>query len=374
MLVEKASAGDPTVRVARRGARRLGAALRRRTDAAVRSAMNTKSKEPHTPATLRSCLPEVLNASDTDVVHLHWVANGMLSVSDIGRIRKPVVWTLHDMWAFCGAEHYSEDDRWREGYRRSNRPEHESGFDLNRWTWHRKRRCWKQQMHIVGNSRWTAQCASESLLMNEWPSQVILLPLNLSTWRPIEKPIARQSLGFPVNAPLLAFGAIGGGSAPRKGFDLLLDSLRSLRGQIPDLELVVFGQSPPEQVPDIGFRMHFMGHLHDDISLRTVYSAVDAMVVPSRQEAYGQTASEAHACGTPVVAFGVGGLPDTVDHLKTGYLAQPLDTEDLARGIAWVLDHPDPQILRHHARQKAVSCFSAPKIASQYIDLYNSIT
>jgi glycosyltransferase involved in cell wall biosynthesis len=101
--------------------------------------------------------------------------------------------------------------------------------------------------------------------------------------------------------------------------------------------LVVFGQHAPRSPSSLGLPIHYTGHLHDDRSLRVLYSAADAMVVPSRQEAFGQTASEAHACGTPVVAFNTGGLADIVEHQSTGYLSKAFDTEDLAQGITWVL-------------------------------------
>ncbi|MFN4166625.1 MAG: glycosyltransferase, partial [Ferrovibrio sp.] len=169
------------------------------------------------------------------------------------------------------------------------------------------------------------------------------------------------------------FGAMGGGRDPRKGFDLLQSALQHLRGQMQGLELVVFGQLRPKEAPDLGFPVHYTGHLHDDLSLRVLYSAADVMAVPSRQEAFGQTALEAMACGTPVVAFDVCGLPDIVVHGQTGYLARPFDSEDLARGIHWVLAHAQARGLREQARARAVERFSAERVAKQYLDLYEAV-
>ncbi len=104
--------------------------------------MSTGNPVLRSPAILRSSWPKRINRNDADLVHLHWVNGEMLSIEDIGRIRKPVVWTLLDMWAFCGAEHYTEDSRWREGYTLDNRPSYESGIDLNRWVW-RHRWVWR---------------------------------------------------------------------------------------------------------------------------------------------------------------------------------------------------------------------------------------
>jgi glycosyltransferase involved in cell wall biosynthesis len=150
----------------------------------------------------------------------------------------------------------------------------------------------------------------------------------------------------------------------------LLEALEYLRGEVDDLELVVFGQLAPCDPPDLGFPIHYAGHLYDDLSLRVLYSALDALVVPSRQEAFGQTASESHACGTPVVAFELGGLPDTVVHEKTGYLARPFETDDLAKGIKWVLAHSKDNALGYEARRVAEGRFAPRQIAGQYIKVY----
>jgi glycosyltransferase involved in cell wall biosynthesis len=297
----------------------------------------------------------------------------MLSIADIGQLQQPVVWTLHDMWAFCGAEHYTDDQRWREGYWRHNRPSYEGGFDLNRWTWDRKRKHWRKPFQIVTPSQWLADCVRKSALMADWPVTVIPNPIDTELWQPVDKGLARQLLNLPQHVPLLLFGASDGTADPRKGFDLLRAALDRLRGEIAGLELAVFGQGEPKQAPDVGFPVHYMGRMQDPLSLRVLYSAADAMVVPSRQEAFGQTASEAHACGTPVIAFKVGGLPDIVDHLKTGYLAAPFDIEDLARGVQWVLAEGDrSKNLGEAARQKALTLWTPEVVGNLYIQLYNS--
>jgi glycosyltransferase involved in cell wall biosynthesis len=370
MWVNVAVAGDWTVEgPASKWGKALGR-VRPQVGGLLRKALRTDNPIIHSPAILSSNWVKRVNASDADVVHLHWVQGEMLSIADIGRIEKPIVWTLHDMWAFCGAEHYTEEFRWREGYRRGNRPAYESGFDLNRWTWERKRKHWKRPMQIVTPSRWLADCVRESALMRDWPVSVIPNCLDTERWEPMEQALARELLGLPADLPLLLFGAMGGGRDPRKGFDLLTAALGNLRGEIPGLELVVFGQLAPHHPPDLDFPIHYTGHLHDDLSLRVLYSAADAMVVPSRQEAFGQTASEAQACGTPVVAFDIGGLPDIVEHQRTGYLAQAFETEDLAAGIQWVLG----ENLRKQCRERAVARFSNTVVAEQYRAVYGQLT
>lgn len=336
--------------------------------------LRTDNSVLHSPAIFPSCWPRVLNSSNSDLLHLHWVNAEMMSVADIGRLRKPVVWTLHDMWAFCGAEHYAEDFRWREGYTAKNRPTYESGFDLNRWIWQRKCRHWKRPMYIVTPSRWLAECVRQSALFHDWPVTVIPNAIDTDIWRPIDKNIARTLLHLPTDTPLLLFGAVRGVNDPRKGFDLLKSALDHLRGHLSGLELVVFGQLEPKQPADMGFTVHYTGHLHDDISLSLLYSAADVMVLPSRQDNLPNTGLEALACGTPVVAFDVSGLPDIVCHEKTGYLARAFDSEDLAQGIEWVLsDQVRYANLCANSRQYAVTRFSYPVVAQAYLDVYKDV-
>ena len=334
----------------------------------LRKTMRTQNPIIHSPAILPSNWVKRINASDADVVHLHWVQGEMLSIADIGRIQKPIAWTLHDMWAFCGAEHYTEEFRWREGYQRDNRPAYESGFDLNRWTWQRKRNHWQRPMHIVTPSTWLGGYVRDSALMRDWPVTVVPNCLDSTRWAPLEQNPARDLLGLPRDVPLLLFGAMGGGRDPRKGFDLLSGALEHLYGEMPGLELAIFGQLAPRNPPDLGFPIHYIGHLHDDLSLRALYSAADALVVPSRQDNLPNTAVEAQACGTPVVAFHIGGLSDIVEHQHTGYLANAFDVVDLAAGISWVLGAD----LRQASRERAVARFSNAVVAERYRAIYDA--
>ncbi len=373
MLVNVEASGDWTVQATSSKWGKAIGRIRPQLASPLRKLLRTSNPIIHSPALVPSRWPERLNSSDADVVHLHWVQGEMLSIADIGRIRKPIVWTLHDMWAFCGAEHYTSDYRWRDGYRVDNRPDHESGFDLNRYTWHRKRKHWPRPMQIVCPSQWLADCVRASALMAEWPVAIVPNPIDTQRWQPIDQHLARQLLGFPQDCPLLLFGAMGGSKDPRKGSDLLFAALSQLRAEdnLQDLQLVVFGQLAPQSPPQLGFPIHYTGHLHDDVSLRTLYSSADVMVVPSRQEAFGQTASEAHACGTPVVAFNIGGLPEIVEDRCTGALAEPFEPASLAAAIRWVLNNP----LRRHglrvaARERAERLWAPERVARLYSDAY----
>ncbi len=389
MQVNQAVAGDWSVQTPAGTSRKALARARPWIGQLLAKTLRTDNQVYHSPAMVPSKWTKRFNVANIDLVHLHWVNHEMMSISDIGRINKPVVWTLHDMWAFCGAEHYTEDFRWQEGYRKDNRPSYEAGFDLNKWVWNRKRKAWRRPMHIVTPSHWLAECARASALMRDWPVTTIHNGIDTDVWKPMDQGLARELLGLPSDVPLLLFGAMGGGKDPRKGFDLLRKAMSHLRGEVKDLRLIVFGQFPPKEPEDLGFPIHYTGHLHDDLSLRVLYNAADALVIPSKQDNLPNTGVEAMACGTPVIAFDTCGLPDIVYNQKTGYLAKAFDDVDLASGIKWTLQEKNrPPVaeyscsggeatvltgrgrLSHNARQQALERFSYAVVARQYIKVY----
>ena len=373
LRVNSSYAGDWSIEEPRTKLNKILALLRSSIGGQLRHLLKTENPILHSPSLIPSNILKEINSSDVDIVHLHWVQHEMISISDIGRIEKPIVWTLHDMWAFCGAEHYTEDKRYRNGYLRNNRPIYESNFDLNRWTWKRKRKHWRRPMHIVAPSEWIASCVRESALMRDWPLDVISHPIDIESWRPIEQNFARELLGLPKDTPLLLFGALGGSKDPRKGFDLLKGALDLLKGEFANLELVVFGELEPRLKPDLDFPIHYAGHLQDDVSLRIIFSAVDVFALPSRQEAFSLTSMESLCCGTPVVAFNNSGPASLIDHKITGYLAEAFDLKDFAKGIDYILRYHNRAFMRESARRSAEIKFRPSVIAMQYIDIYQNI-
>jgi glycosyltransferase involved in cell wall biosynthesis len=176
----------------------------------------------------------------------------------------------------------------------------------------------------IAPSQWLANQASTSALAENWPIHVILNPLDLDVFRPIDQSVARELLGLPQNARLIAFGAERPDADPRKGFDLFLEALRYIQGVgVKDTHCAIFGRADPGSGVETHLPVHWLGKLTDDLMLALVYSAADVTVVPSRQENLPQTATEAQACGCPVVAFDCTGLRDTVKDGVTGILARP---------------------------------------------------
>ena len=316
-----------------------------------------------------------INNCDADVVNLHWVSN-LLSIEDIGKIKKPIVWTLHDMWAFCGGEHYTSDAasaRFKIGYLRNNRPLGESGPDLNRHAWESKKKEWaNQQFNIVTPGHWMAQCAQESVLFKDAKIAVIPNPLELEhLWRPIPKDFARRILGLEQDKSYVLSGSAGG-SPHIKGEDLLEKAMGKLADSGAEgIELLIFGKYQPVGYIKQTYKTHWLGPVRDDHVMMLIYSAADVMVVPSRQDNLPNTAVEAHACGTPVVAFDIGGLPDIVEHEKSGWLAPAFDTDKLAQGVGWVLSKNERwHQLSDTARKIAQERFSNKVVTQQYMHVY----
>ncbi len=375
MSVRRKQTDDPLV-VGDPPAAALASRVRRFTEARLRRLHRDHATTVRSINALPTSWSRRIHSARADVVNVHWIGAGAMSIADLGRIQDPLVMTLHDMWAFCGAEHYapeSADARWRAGYLQDNRQPHRRGPDIDRWTWRRKQRRWKPAA-IVTPSRWLAGLARESALLQGWPVSVVPNPIDTDLFCPRDKMEARRAWGLPDNATIILFGAIGGAQDPRKGFDLLSAGLAQVETRGKELLGVVFGEDEPGSTPRTPFPLRWLGHVEDDNRLALLYSAADVMVMPSRQEVVGQTGTEAQSCGTPVVTFDATGSAEVVDHLSTGYLAKAFSSEDLARGIDWILDEPDRrQDLGIEARRRAMELWSPAVVAAQYLCVYEEI-
>jgi glycosyltransferase involved in cell wall biosynthesis len=346
----------------------------------IKKTLKTENKVLHSPAVFSSLDFKKIKEFNPDVIHLHWICGGFVSVKDIkklAKLNKPIVWTLHDMWAFCGAEHYVRDTkRYIEGYNKNNRPNFEKGLDLNKWTWKRKMKHWsKIDFNVVTPSRWLAECAGESHLLKNKRIEVIPNGIDTKIFKPIEKEIAREILNLPQNKKLVLFGAMNATKDPRKGFEFAKKAMRELseKKENEDMELVVFGASEPEEEVDFGFKVNYLGKISDETSLALIYSAVDVFVTPSLEDNLPNTIMESLTCGNPCVGFNIGGIPDMIDHKNNGYLAECKNSKDLAEGIEWVLEDSNYEKICQNARERATKNFNVKVIVEKYIDLYKSI-
>ena len=316
-----------------------------------------------------------INEINPDIVHLHWICDGMIRIEDIARIKAPIVWSLHDMWAFTGGCHYDEECK---RYEKScgNCPVlgSDKENDLSKKIFHRKQKAFnnKKDMTIIGLSGWLNNASKSSTLFKDKKHINLPNPIDTDIFKSFDKNLSRELWHLPKNKKLVLYGAMGATSDPRKGFNALSETLRKL-DKNDEVEFVVFGSSQPQNVPYFGFKTYYLGSLTDDVSLVTLYGAVDVMVVSSLQENLSNAIMESLACGTPVVGFDIGGNSDMIEHKKNGYLAKPFDTSDLANGIEWILNNEHYDELCQNGREKIVREFDSVAVAQKYIELYKEI-
>jgi glycosyltransferase involved in cell wall biosynthesis len=320
-----------------------------------------------------------VNEIGPDIVHLHWVCEGFVPIEGLKGIQRPIIWTLHDMWPFSGGCHYDENCG-RYILSCGNCPILRSGKtkDMSRWIWERKKKAWRKlKLTIVSPSRWLANCAKKSSLFRRRRIEVIPNGIDINLYKPIEKKICRKIWRLPQNKRLVLFGAMSSTSDKRKGYFLLRDALQKYVQKKSDeeTEVVIFGQNARKTTHEFGLKIHYLGRLHDDVSIALLYSSADIFVAPSIQENLSNMVIEALACGTPCVAFKIGGMSDMIDHKKNGYLAQPDNSEDLTHGIAWAIgDEERRRKLSLLARKKAEEEFCIDMVAERYKRLYREIT
>jgi glycosyltransferase involved in cell wall biosynthesis len=335
-----------------------------------------KPENNFSPSLLPDFKPSAIAAINPDIIHLHWLCSGFLRVETLAKFNKPLIWTLHDSWAFTGGCHVPYDcKKYQQSCGACPILGSSSEHDLSRRTWLRKKKAWRNlDLTVVAPSHWLADCARSSSLFRETRIEVIHNGLDTQLFQPRNKEAARERLGLPNDKKIILFGAVRANTDRNKGFHLLQPALQTLSKSLPGTLAVVFSSFESGDSHDLGMPVVCLGEINDDNLLASIYSAADVFVVPSLQESFCQTASEAMACGTPVVAFGATGLLDVVEHQRCGYLAQPYDTEDLAHGIAWVLEDNDRQSeLSLIARQKVKTEFSLRKAADHYITLYREL-
>lgn len=340
--------------------------------------LKTNNTAGHSPEWVPDLLANSVNRSDADIVNLHWVCDGFMNPTTLPNLQKPIVWTSYDMWPICGAEHYAgECTRYIDGYQRNNRPEGESGFDLNRWAWGRKRKAWRNldNVTMVVATKWLADCFRRSVLFRDSKLEIIPHGIDHRVFKKIDKGFARQVLNLPQDARLILFGAMGGTGLQRKGFQFLVPALKRLREQGPenDTRLVVFGTSTPDARLDFGFDVSYLGRL-DSYSLALAYAAADVFAMPSMEDNLPLTVLESLSCATPVVGFDIGGMLDIMEHGETGYLAKSFDVDNLASGIEWVLeDEERRERLGEQGRARVEARFTLDRQAASYVRLYESI-
>lgn len=313
-------------------------------------------------------LPEFQEA---DVIHLHWINQGMLSLGGIQRILrsgKPVVWTMHDIWPATAICHLTLGCRSFTSACKSCKllP---GDSRLAQRVWRKKQQLLEDgNVYFVACSRWLEQEAKSSALLKGHKITSIPNPIDIHIYNRCNKQEARQRLGLPADKKLILFVSQRV-TNPNKGMDYLSEACRQLE-DVPHLGVVILGGHAEEVLGQIPFEAYPLGYVNDEHRIVDIYNAVDVFVLPSLSENLPNTIMEAMACGVPCVGFRVGGIPEEIDHKQNGYVAEYRNAEDLARGIRWILTEADYGSLSQHAVQKVAQNYSQQSVALKYLDVY----
>lgn len=318
--------------------------------------------------------------ADTDIIHLHWTNFGFLSIDNLKELAlsgKPIVWTLHDMWAFTGGCHYAGTcDHFKNQcgdcyFLRKPHPD-----DLSHAVWLKKLAllAGKPNITFITCSNWLAGEAKKSALLNGFRIEAIPNPIDTNVYTPQDKLAARKKHGIGADVKLILFGAANI-TDRRKGLSYLIEALNILKKDYPadQVGIAIFGKNKHFDVALLPFRVHHLGLITAQTELVEIYSMADVTVSPSVEDNLPNIIMESMACGTPVAAFNTGGIPDMIDHQQNGYLAQFKSGEDLAKGIHYILFLAAADEMSAAARHKVLADFSNEKVAAQYINVYQSV-
>jgi glycosyltransferase involved in cell wall biosynthesis len=329
----------------------------------IKYIFKSENKNTHSLNIIPSNLLKLINHLKPDFVNLHWIGNETISISDINKINSEIIWTLHDMWPFCGSEHYTDDQRYVDGYKKTNRARSEYGIDINKFIWNLKRKNYNKITKIICTSDWMFRCASNSILFKNLKIKQIPLTLDYKFWNPKNKKFAKEIFGINEDEITILYGADNFIKNPRKGFDFLK---RILKNNFLEkkYKIIFFGVSMEHDFTNINKNIINLGIVNDETTLRSIYSASDVVLIPSYQESFGLVALEAIHCGIPCVIFENTGLTSIINHKINGYISKLNSENDFLSGIKWCLNNlisPNENIYKN-----AVLKFNYIKIIDEY--------
>jgi glycosyltransferase involved in cell wall biosynthesis len=308
------------------------------------------------------------NIKNYDVVNLHWVNSETLSIKDIKKINKKIVMTLHDMWAFCGSEHYLYNLP-KKYFRNGN----EKKINLLDYLiWKKKRKLWKKKFNIVAPTMWMANLVKRSHLMKDFPVTVIPYSVNRGTYcKKKVNNIKINNITLKKNKEFIDILFISAGKLfnYRKGFDLLDNAVNQYKNK-KKIRIILAGKFYEADKIQIKSNYIMLGEIKSDRVKAQLYNFVDMLALPSRLDNLPNVGLEAHSCGTPIVGFKVGGIPEIVVHKKTGYLVSPFSLNSFIKGINFVIENQ--KLLSKNSVKK--SKIWSPKIISRkYNNLFKTI-
>jgi len=327
-------------------------------------------------------LSKIKLISEADIINLHWINGGFLSLrslSNLNKLHKPIVWTLHDMWAFTGGCHYNSNcNKFVEQCNNCPSLKFRSEFDQSQKIFKKKEALYKKlNLTIVTCSNWLTKEVGRSKLLGDKQVITIPNPIDTNIYKPNYKENARKEFGFEPDKFLLLIGAMNL-KEKRKGFCYLVEALKYIYENYKEfdqkIEILTFGKLDRNIEGEIPYKIHQLGQIESKNQLIALYNSANLYIAPSLQDNLPNTVLESISCGTPVLAFKVGGMTDMITHSENGYLAELKSYKELANGIVKLLS--DSELLKemgNNCRQKAINQFEESKVANQYLNLYQEL-
>ncbi len=316
---------------------------------------------------------------EADIIHLHWINQGMLSLGDIKKILKsgkPVVWTMHDIWPATAICHLTLGcSNFRTACKNCKYlPGGGGNRDLAARVWKRKQAMLSQgNITFVACSKWLEQEAKSSALLHGQMVTSIPNPIDITVFCPGSREEACVAEGLPVDKRLVLF-VCQRVTNPNKGMQYLIDACKKLAEEKPEMKadtaVVILGGHADEVVDQLPFETYPLGYVSDRQRIVNIYRAASMFVLPSLSENLPNTIMEAMACGVPCLGFRVGGIPEEIDHLKNGYVADYRSLDDLAKGIDWILNVADREALSAEAVKKVRHHYATQQVMVRYIEVY----
>lgn len=297
--------------------------------------------------------------NDADLIHIHWLGKGFIKLSSIKKVKKPIVWTMRDMWAFSGGSHYTSDFK-----------EFEKGY-ISKIIKNYKKGIYSEKIQFIAISNWLKKRAEESNILKNSNLRLIHNNIDLENLNFLDKDKARSFLNISTSKKIVLYGAQNPQS-PRKGWNVFFETLGSLDKS--KYLILIFGNFwSKESLNQIGIEYKSFGFINDKNLLNAIYSSSDMFVFPSIQEAFGKTWAEAMACGLPVVCFNNTSASDYINHKLNGFVVDNISSEDLKKGIEWMSKKIDEKKNFKHLSKNQIEKFDPKVVAQQYIKIYSEI-
>jgi len=315
----------------------------------------------------------IIKKINPDIINLHWIGNNFISFKEISKIKKPIVWTLHDMWPYCGSEHYSFEDRYIQGYKKTNYLNKKKMFsiDLDKIVWEQKKKYLNNNINFVTTSTWQENNLKKSHLFKNYNFKKIFYPLNIKSWIKKDKIDLKKKFNIPPNKKVLLFISEKIDN-PIKGFQIIKEILRNMNND--NFFLLILGRSKKKFVKDVYIDYKFIEQTEGNTELLIdIYSVADLLLAPSQLESFGIVAQEAAACSLPTIAFSNTGFEDTIVHKKNGYIAREKNLEDFTHGIKWCLDKNNHYKISNAGRNIIDLKFNEKNIANDYVSYYKEL-